>query len=123
MSTLPSLQVGLLTFSTHARLEFDLDAHSDFASLQNALDDIPYRGGWTATAWALFWARIVLQAAPYNGVSYGARPESLGIPRIAVLITDGRSNLNPIEPHATLLRLSGVQVRESRTGHGDSRTG
>ena len=37
-------QVGLVTYSTGARLEFPLDAHSDLHSLQQALEDIFFRG-------------------------------------------------------------------------------
>lgn len=43
-------------------------------------------------------------------MGFGARPFSEGIPKIAILITDGQSNLFPIEPYATQLRESGVQV-------------
>lgn len=97
----------MVTFSTSSRIEFPLDRYRDLTSLQDALADIPFRGGWTATAWALFFTRIMLD--PYQ--SYGARPDSEGIPKIAVLVTDGKSNLIPIERYATDLRNSGVQVK------------
>ena len=54
----------------------------------------------------MFLSRIVLD--PTRG--YGARPLSNGIPRIAVLLTDGRSNLYSITEFATNLRRSGVLV-------------
>ena len=41
---------------------------------------------------------------------FGARPESEGIPKIAVLLTDGRSNLYPVSQYAAELRNAGVQV-------------
>ena len=41
---------------------------------------------------------------------YGARPSSAGVPKVAILLTDGRSNLYPITDFATNLRISGVQV-------------
>ena len=63
-------------------------------------------GGWTTTAFALALTQRILN--PSQG--YGARPFSLGIPKVAVLITDGRSNLYPIHEIAPLLRSSGVQV-------------
>ena len=98
-------QVGLVTYSTNARVEFSLNQLTDSASIQEFLSTIPYREGWTATAWALFFARSML-GTPF----YGARLSTEGVPKIAVLITDGQSNLHPIEPQATLLRESGVQV-------------
>ena len=95
-----------MTYSTYARVEFSLGELTDLTSVRHSLNSIPYRGGWTSTAWALYWANVLLN--PSEG--YGARPDSLGIPKIAVLITDGRSNLFPIEPYASFLRESGVQV-------------
>ena len=41
---------------------------------------------------------------------YGARSALQGIPKVAVLLTDGRSNLYRIDEVAPLLRNSGVQV-------------
>lgn len=96
----------MITYSTDAQIEFDLDDLTDVASIQQALQFIPYRTGWTSTAWALHWARLVLNSSEV----YGARPNSAGVPRIAILITDGMSNLFPIEPFASALRASGVQV-------------
>ena len=96
----------MITFSTGSRIEFPLDTHRDLPSLQNAILNVPYRDGWTATAWGLYLARVMLTP----GGAYGARPNSDGVPRIAVLITDGHSNLFPIDGYATALRNSGVQV-------------
>ena len=100
------LQVGLVTFSTGATFRFTLDEHQDIHSLQTAISNIQYPGGWTDTAFALYFARVMLN--PSNG--YGARPLSEGVPRIAVLLTDGRSNRFSIEETANALRASGVQV-------------
>ncbi len=63
-------------------------------------------GGWTTTALALALAQQVL--TPSRG--YGARPLTSGVPRIAVLITDGRSNIYSIRNVASSLRNAGVQV-------------
>ncbi len=95
----------MVTYSTTARVEFALDTHQTLLDLQQAVLDIPYRGGFTATAWALAFAKVML-----TPTEYGARPESEGIPKIAVLITDGRSNLYPVTRFAADLRNAGVQV-------------
>ena len=63
-------------------------------------------GGWTATALALDLARLMLDPMAENG----ARPVSEGIPRVAVLITDGMANIYPITEAAPALQDSGVQV-------------
>ncbi len=63
-------------------------------------------GGWTTTALALLLAQQVLNPS----LGYGARPLTSGVPRIAVLITDGRSNFYSIRNIAPSLRNSGVQV-------------
>lgn len=103
------MQVGLVTFSDYAHIEFTLGQLTNFYSIQQQLSRIPYTGGWTSTSLALLFARYILDPA----FSYGARPASEGIPKIAVLITDGQSNIYPIEPYATQLRESGVQVSAS----------
>ena len=63
-------------------------------------------GGYTATALALTLARLMLDPLE----SHGARPVSEGIPRVAVLITDGMANTYPITTAAPALQNSGVQV-------------
>ena len=99
-------RVGLIPFSTSAQAAISLDDHPNQQSLQRALAGVRYTGGYTYTAGALRLARLMLD--PTNG--YGARPLSRGIPRVAVLVTDGRSNLVPIAKDAQALRESGVQV-------------
>lgn len=99
-------QVGLITYSTNARVEFDLDDLQTKSSIQNHISRIRYPGGYTRTALALLQAGVILN--PLNG--RGARPASEGIPKVAVLITDGRSNLSPIDQVAIDLQNSGVQV-------------
>ena len=64
------------------------------------------REGWTATALALNDTRDIMD--PGNGL--GARPNSEGIPKIAVLLTCGKTNLHPIEFAAPSLKNAGVQV-------------
>ena len=101
-----SLQVGLISFSTGATVEFDLNDHQSVESVREALDEIIYTRGWTATAFALGLTRLMLD--PFQ--SYGARPFENGIPKVAVLLTDGRSNQVPITDRANALHNFGVQV-------------
>lgn len=99
-------QAGLVSFSSGATIEFGLNVHQDLQSLQEALDKVRYTGGKTATALALRLARQMMDP----GRQYGARPFSEGVPRIAVLVTDGRSNVFSISKAAPALRDFGVQV-------------
>lgn len=100
------LQVGLVAYSTEASIEFDLDDFQSEEGVIAALRDVQYTKGWTATALALLLTRHMLD--PNRG--YGARPFSDGIPKVAVLLTDGRSNQLPITERANALRDFGVQV-------------
>ena len=103
---LDATRVGLVAYSTESHEEFDLDRRTTLNSLHRAIDRVDYRGGWTATALALDDARELLDPDRNNG----ARPDSQGVPKIAVLITDGKSNQHPIDLAAPALRDSGVQV-------------
>ena len=96
----------MVTYSTNAQVEFALNAHQSLSKLQRALLAIRFRSGFTATALALSYAQTLLMP----GEGYGARPESEGIPKVAVLLTDGRSNIYPITQQARDLRNAGVQV-------------
>ena len=99
-------RVGLVAFSTNSHIEFNLNAHRSLSSLTTAINAVSYRGGYTATAFALNDTRKLLN--PSN--NFGARPNSQGVPKIAVLITDGRSNRGSLRYAAPALKAAGVQV-------------
>ena len=97
----------MLTSSTNAHIEFPLGKHQDFPSLHDTLMEIPFHGGWTPTTWGLFFVIKMLN----SDEGYGARQYSEGIPKIAILITNGLSTLYHIAEYATDLSNSGVQVK------------
>lgn len=99
-------RVGLVAFSTQSHIEFNLKTHTSEAALAAAIEAVNYRRGWTATALALNDSRLLLDPTTDNG----ARPVNEGIPKIAVLLTDGRSNQYPITDAANALKDVGVQV-------------
>ena len=80
---LDNTRVGVVTYSSSSSVAFDLDARSTLRSLQDAIEGIAYTGGATNTPAALDSARYLLN--PTN--NRGARPNSKGIPKIAILIT------------------------------------
>ena len=79
-------RVGVVRYSGSASVQFSLNTHMTNASLLQAIATIPYTGGGTNTAYA------ILTCIQQFNTFYGARPRSSGIPRIAIVVTDGRSN-------------------------------
>ena len=77
-------QVGVIVFSNTASVSFHLNSYSDRQSLMAAVDRIPYIGSGTKTADALYLL--------INQGFVGARPKNQGVPRVAMVVTDGKSN-------------------------------
>ena len=77
-------QVGVIVFSDVVRIQFHLNTYSNKASLLSAIPSIPYIGSGTNTADALYTL--------INEGFDGARPVSQGIPRVAIVVTDGKSS-------------------------------
>ena len=79
-------RVGLVVYSDSAIVWFSLNTHSTNTSLLPAIANIPYVDGGTNTAAGI--TTCIQQFNPF----YGARASSSGIPRIAIVVTDGMSN-------------------------------
>ena len=79
-------RVGVITFSSFARVPFHLNTYQTNGTLLGAIASILYSGGGTNTPAAL---NTLLNEF---SVMYGARPSEEGIPRIAIVVTDGMSN-------------------------------
>ena len=81
----PQSRVGVILFESFARIQFDLRDHTSLGTLLPAINPgLPYNGGGTDTARAL---RLLLSSSQ-NGI-LGIRS---GVPNVAIVITDGRSN-------------------------------
>ena len=104
--SLDTTRVGFVAFSRFSHIEFDLDDYTSAQSVSDRIELINYRGGATATALALNDTAYILN--PDN--LRGARPASEGIPKIALLITDGKSNRYPLTYAVPYLKSFGVQV-------------
>ncbi|XP_035683705.1 matrilin-2-like [Branchiostoma floridae] len=99
-------RVGVVQFSSFFTEEFPLDGYSDKASLKQAIGNIPQRGGGTLLGQVINY----LVNTSFTEAK-GARPLSQGIPRIAVLMTDGSAHDNPttvLAPAIDALRASGI---------------
>ena len=104
-------QVAVITFSTGPINRFSLNKYTNKVSLETAINNIPYTGGWTYTGKALKYAREV-SFHPRNG----ARPNAV---KIAIVITDGKSNRpDDTSAEAKLLRQHGVVIFAIGVGDG-----
>ena len=77
--------VGVISFSDDAFFNFGITQHTDQASLLTAINNLPYREGFTNTAAGLDLLRTA-------GQPNGALNLRDGFTHIAILITDGESN-------------------------------
>ena len=82
-------QVGVIVFSNGAQVVFNLDAYQNQAQLLSAVDNIPYIGSGTNTAAAL--CQLIDEGFTERG---GARLDLKTVLRVAIVMTDGKSN-NP----------------------------
>ena len=80
-------QVGVIAFSNAARVEFPLNRYSDEATLHAAIRIIPYTSGGTNTAAGL----NALEKQGFTAAG-GVRETVEGVPKIAIVVTDGQSN-------------------------------
>jgi len=91
---------GVITFSSVATLHFDLLQHTNAASLQQALNNIPYPNGHTNTAAGL---ELLLFSAQEGIMEL--RDE---YPHVAIVVTDGLSNV----PSATLAAANALHAAD-----------
>ena len=80
-------QVGVISFSSSAQVQFYLNTYHDKSALLTAINNLPYSGGGTDTAAGL----NLLRQSGFTSAN-GGRPLTQAIPRVAVVITDGQSN-------------------------------
>ena len=79
-------RVGLVLYSSSASVQFSLNTHMTNTSLLQAIAAVPFTGGGTNTAVA------ITTCIQQFDTSFGARPQSNGISRVAIVVTDGFSN-------------------------------
>uniref|UniRef100_M3ZDJ3 Collagen alpha-1(XII) chain n=1 Tax=Xiphophorus maculatus TaxID=8083 RepID=M3ZDJ3_XIPMA len=94
-------RVAVVQYSTDTRTEFPLTRYSRRGDLLQAISSLPYKGGNTMTGDAIDYLmkNIFTEAA-------GSRK---GFPKVAMIITDGKSQ-DPVEEHAEKLRNIGVEI-------------
>uniref|UniRef100_A0A8C4I061 von Willebrand factor A domain containing 2 n=1 Tax=Dicentrarchus labrax TaxID=13489 RepID=A0A8C4I061_DICLA len=87
------VRVGLIQFGSVPRLEFALDSHTTKQDLKKHMKKVSYRGGSTQTGLAL---KYVLRKGFEGGRNSSAAA------RIAILLSDGRSQGNAVQAAAQL---------------------
>lgn len=95
------VQISLVQYSRDPHTEFYLNTHHELSAVVKAVRTFPYRGGSTNTGRAMSYVRekIFLH-------NRGARTN---VPRVTILITDGKSSDAFKEP-ATKLRNADVEI-------------
>lgn len=79
-------RVGLVQYSTHVRTEFTMAQYSSAKEMKKAISQMKYmgRGSMTGLALKLMYEKSFTEVQ-------GARRRSLGVPRVAIVFTDGRA--------------------------------
>ncbi|XP_044232119.1 collagen alpha-1(XII) chain isoform X1 [Thunnus albacares] len=95
------VQISLVQYSRDPHTEFQLNTHHDLSAVVKAVRTFPYRGGSTNTGRAMTYVRDKIFQS-----SKGARTN---VPRVTILITDGKSSDAFQEP-ATKLRNADVEI-------------
>ncbi|CAG09870.1 unnamed protein product [Tetraodon nigroviridis] len=95
------VQISLVQYSRDPHTEFALNTHHDINAVVRAVRTFPYRGGSTNTGKAMKYVKDKIFVA-----SRGARQN---VPRVMVLITDGKSS-DSFKDAATNLRNIDVEI-------------
>nr|XP_043904663.1 collagen alpha-1(XIV) chain-like [Solea senegalensis] len=95
------VQIGLTQYTGDPKTEWHLNAHPTKESLQEAISNLPYKGGNTMTGMALTYILNINFKA-----EVGMRPDSR---KIGVLITDGKSQ-DEVLVSSQSLRDSGIEL-------------
>ncbi|XP_056111849.1 collagen alpha-1(XII) chain isoform X1 [Rhinichthys klamathensis goyatoka] len=95
------VQISLVQYSRDPQTEFALNKHHDIAAVVKAVRTFPYRGGSTNTGKAMTYVREKIFIS-----GRGARDN---VPRVMVLITDGKSSDSFKDP-ANKLKDTDVEI-------------
>nr|XP_043903464.1 collagen alpha-1(XII) chain-like isoform X1 [Solea senegalensis] len=95
------VQLSLVQYSRDPHTEFALNTHHDINAVVKAVRTFPYRGGSTNTGRAMTYVR--------EKIFIPARGARLNVPRVMVLITDGKSS-DSFKDAATRLRNIDVEI-------------
>ena len=108
------VRVGVVTYSTNVHIQFYLNTHKTKQAILDAIGDIQYIYGSTNTYGGLSTMHKQMFSA-----AQGDRP---GVRNIAILVTDGVSNLNTRQtiPAAKAARADGIHIYAIGIGLADT---
>nr|XP_057921467.1 collagen alpha-1(XII) chain isoform X1 [Doryrhamphus excisus] len=95
------VQISLVQYSRDPHTEFFLNTHHDLSGVVKAVRSFPYRGGSTNTGKAMTYVR--------DKIFQLARGARANVPRVTILITDGKSS-DAFQQPATKLRDADVEI-------------
>ncbi|XP_058469849.1 collagen alpha-1(XII) chain isoform X2 [Solea solea] len=95
------VQISLVQYSRDPYTEFYLNSHHDLSAVVKAVRSFPYRGGSTNTGRAMTYVR--------ERIFQATRGSRTNVPRVTILITDGKSS-DAFRDPATRLRNSDVEI-------------
>ena len=107
-------RVAVIIYSTDVRLLFNLNTYRDNTSLIQAIRRIPYTGGLTNTAEAI---RVLRSGVLSEAL--GVRPSN-ETTQIAIILTDGRSNLPNVTREQAELLHNQTDFKVFAVGVGDA---
>uniref|UniRef100_A0A3Q2PVC2 Matrilin 2 n=1 Tax=Fundulus heteroclitus TaxID=8078 RepID=A0A3Q2PVC2_FUNHE len=97
-------RVGLLQYGSVVQPEFSLNSYTTKAEVEEAVRNMTHLATGTMTGLAIQYTMEVALTE-----EQGARPMSLQIPRIAVIVTDGRPQ-DTVEEIAAQAKQAGIQI-------------
>ncbi|KAM9723182.1 matrilin-2-like isoform 1-T2 [Menidia menidia] len=109
-------RVGLLQYGSVVQPEFSLDAYASRAEVERAVRNMEHLASGTMTGLAI---QYTMETAFTE--EQGARPADMHIPRIAMIVTDGRPQ-DTVEEVAMQAREAGIQIFAIGVGRVDMNT-
>ncbi|XP_041844797.1 matrilin-2-like isoform X2 [Melanotaenia boesemani] len=109
-------RVGLLQYGSVVQPEFSLNTHTNRAEVEQAVRNMEHLATGTMTGLAI---QYTMETAFTE--EEGARPLDLHIPRIAMIVTDGRPQ-DTVEEVAAQARQAGIQIFAIGVGRVDMKT-
>ncbi|XP_072535448.1 matrilin-2-like, partial [Salminus brasiliensis] len=97
-------RIALLQYGSVVQNEFFLNAFYEKEDMQQAVSQMEHLASGTMTGLALQFVREEAFT-----MAHGARPVELGVPRVAMVVTDGRPQ-DQVEEEAELARQAGVEI-------------
>ncbi|XP_076593910.1 matrilin-2-like [Chaetodon auriga] len=109
-------RVGLLQYGSIVQPEFSLNTYTTKAEVQQAVRNMEHLATGTMTGLAI---QYTMETSFTE--EHGARPANLHIPRIAMIVTDGRPQ-DTVEEIAAQARQAGIQIFAIGVGRVDMNT-